>query len=162
MHMTRQEMSVDFEDVTKKAPFSAKSVSNWVHCTLDVIDFQQDYEIAIRIVCRDEACELNRIYRHKNSATNVLSFPADLELPESKKILGDIVLCWPIIEEETRIQNKTIMQHSAHLVVHGVLHLLGWDHIIDSDAKKMEEEEIGILQKLGYSNPYLSQDTQIP
>ena len=155
-------MNVDFEDVTKEASFSADSVNNWVQSTLDAIGFQQDYEIAIRVVCLDEACELNRIYRHKNSATNVLSFPADLELPEGKKILGDIVLCWPVIREEAHIQNKTIMQHSAHLVAHGVLHLLDWDHMTDSDAKKMEAEEISILHKLGYPNPYLSQDTQSP
>lgn len=107
--------------------------------------------IEVAIVLADDAFikSLNNDYRGKDKATNVLSFPS--ELPE----LGDIVLAIETIEKEAKEQGKSFRHHAAHLLVHGFLHLLGYDHIIDKDALKMEQLEIKILKKLGVTNPYL-------
>lgn len=115
-----------------------------------------DAELTIRIVDKAEIQTLNSTYRHKDKPTNVLSFPfetppdVDIETP----ILGDIVICAEVILEEARDQKKTLEAHWAHMIVHGILHLLGYDHENDADATIMENEEIEILKKLGFSNPY--------
>ncbi len=113
-------------------------------------------EVTIRIVDKAEITELNSTYRKKNKPTNVLSFPFDMpeELNDTIPILGDIVICSEVIEEEARAQEKTLEAHWAHMVVHGILHLLGYDHEKDQDAEIMETEEITILQTLGFNNPY--------
>lgn len=113
-------------------------------------------ELTIRIVDKTEITELNSTYRHKNKPTNVLSFPFDMpdELEDEIPLLGDIVICAEVIEEEAREQQKTTEAHWAHMVVHGVLHLLGYDHEEDEDAEVMEAEEVMILKTLGFSNPY--------
>ncbi len=113
-------------------------------------------ELTIRIVDKNEITELNSTYRHKNKPTNVLSFPFDMpeELNEETPILGDIIICAEVIAEEAIAQEKTAEAHWAHMVVHGILHLLGFDHEKDQDALIMEAEEIKILQILGFSNPY--------
>jgi probable rRNA maturation factor len=97
----------------------------------------------LRIVGEREGRELNRIYRKKNYATNVLSFHT-----------GDIVLCHPVIRREARAQEKTLTAHYAHLVVHGVLHLRGYQHEKKRDAARMEAREIRILRRAGFRNPY--------
>lgn len=113
-------------------------------------------ELTIRIVDVDEMVHLNSTYRKKNKPTNVLSFPFDMpsgcemDIP----ILGDIVICADVIKEEALSQHKAVKAHWAHMVVHGVLHLMGYDHEHDLDAEKMEAEEIIILKKLGFDNPY--------
>ncbi|SRR5579883_2185883 len=113
-------------------------------------------ELTIRIVDKDEITTLNTTYRHKNKPTNVLSFPfetpADVEI--EVPLLGDIIICAEVIQEEARDQKKTLDAHWAHMVVHGTLHLLGYDHEKEDDAEKMEQEEIIILKKLGFVNPY--------
>jgi probable rRNA maturation factor len=111
-------------------------------------------EIVIRIVDETESAELNGQYRHKAGPTNVLSFP--FEVPEGipNRLLGDLVICAAVVEREAREQGKTLEAHWAHMVVHGVLHLQGYDHISDSDAAVMEAEEIAILKNLGFPNPY--------
>jgi len=118
----------------------------------------------IRVVNEEEGIDLNQIYRNKNSATNVLSFPYEVpdyaaDIPElqdeySQQHLGDLVLCEKVVIEEAKAQNKTAEQHWAHLIIHGVLHLQGYDHINDDDAVKMESLEIKILESLGFKNPY--------
>lgn len=113
-------------------------------------------ELTLRIVNKDEMTTLNSTYRHKNKPTNVLSFPfempADVEI--DTPILGDIVICAEVIKEEANQQNKSIDAHWAHMIVHGILHLLGYDHENDADAEVMEKEEIAILKGLGFDNPY--------
>ena len=114
-----------------------------------------DSELTIRLVDAEEGQELNRTYRHKDYATNVLSFPA--EVPEGLldiPLLGDLVICVPVVEREAREQNKALEAHWAHLVIHGCLHLLGYDHIDDEEAEEMEGLERQLLAELGYPDPY--------
>lgn len=120
-----------------------------------VSPFQADAEVTIRIVDETESQQLNFDYREKDKPTNVLSFPFQcppgIELP----LLGDLVICAQVVAREAQEQQKTLQAHWAHMVVHGSLHLLGFDHINDADAEEMEAEEIQILQDLGFANPYL-------
>lgn len=111
-------------------------------------------ELTIRIVSRSESRQLNRDYRGKDSATNVLSFPADLPQGIDLPLLGDIVVCAPLVAEEATRQGKSLSDHWAHLTVHGVLHLLGYDHQAEDEAEKMEALEISLLSGLGIDNPY--------
>lgn len=111
-------------------------------------------EITIRIVDEDESETLNKTYRHRSGPTNVLSFPAYLPEAPGHRLLGDIAICAPVIIREADEQNKPATAHWAHMVVHGVLHLLGYDHQNDSEAEIMERLEIRILASLGYRNPY--------
>lgn len=114
-------------------------------------------ECTIRVVGRDEGHELNLTFRQKDKATNVLSFSYDDNDPESDEdYLGDIVLCSPVIEAEADEQGKPLEHHYAHLVVHGILHLCGYDHEKTAEAQKMEQLEIKILAKLNINNPYLN------
>lgn len=152
-------MSIDFEDASGLCPLTETEISQWVETTLHHIGISNDIELALRVVDSAEGQSLNAQYRGRDYATNVLSFPADIELPEGPQILGDVVLCWPVVVNEASAQRKTVTQHSAHLVIHGILHLLGRDHMSENEADAMESEEIGILQKLGYPNPYISEDT---
>jgi probable rRNA maturation factor len=111
-------------------------------------------QLAIRIVDEEEGARLNEQWRHKKGATNVLSFAMsglDLIAPE---ILGDIVICAPVVRHEAEQQTKTLHAHWAHMVVHGVLHLLGYDHTEDAQAEVMERLEIKILKGLDYADPY--------
>ena len=114
--------------------------------------------MTVRIVELDEMTELNEQYRQKAGPTNVLSFPFEsppglpADLVEST--LGDVVVCAAVVMREAAEQGKTLIAHWAHMIVHGTLHLLGYDHIQDSDAKKMESLEIAVLAGLGYANPY--------
>ena len=114
----------------------------------------READLAIRIVDEREGRALNRHYRGKDYATNVLSFPA--ELPEGVKLplLGDLVICAPVVAREASEQGKTVTAHYAHLTVHGVLHLLGWDHEDDKEAEAMEQLEREVLAELGLPDPY--------
>ncbi|KDN12317.1 rRNA maturation RNase YbeY [Snodgrassella communis] len=114
--------------------------------------------IAILLCDEEEACQFNYDFRHKNYATNVLSFALNegenMYLPESNRLHGDLVFCTQVIEKEAIAQHKPLMAHYAHLTVHGTLHLMGYDHIDDDEAEMMEALEIRILHQLGYANPY--------
>jgi len=125
---------------------------SWVDAAL--ADYRKDAELVIRIVDEQESAELNQQYRHKQGPTNILSFP--IELPDGVELdlLGDLVVCAPVLEREALQQHKALIDHWAHIIVHGVLHLLGYDHIEDSDAEQMEALEIAILNKLNIKNPY--------
>ena len=127
-------------------------IQRWVDAALE--GFGQDAEIVVRIVDEQESAELNEQYRHKPGPTNILSFP--VEVPESIELnlLGDLVVCAPVLEKEALEQNKTLIDHWAHIIVHGVLHLLGYDHIDETQAELMESKEITILNTLNIENPY--------
>lgn len=115
----------------------------------------EDVIASLQIVGRDEMQHLNKAYRDKDAPTNVLSFPMQLPDEIDIKLLGDLALCVDVINEEAKVQGKALNAHWAHMVVHGMLHLQGYDHIEDDDAKTMEALEINILEKLGFENPYL-------
>ena len=128
-------------------------------CELALRQRSGDSELTIRLVDEDEGRELNHTWRHKDYATNVLSFPADvpdefLDIP----LLGDLVICVPVVEREATEQGKTPEAHWAHLVIHGCLHLLGYDHIDDAEAEEMESLERDLLAELGYPDPYAGDD----
>ena len=118
---------------------------------------EEDTELSIRIVDKQESQELNHQYRHKNKPTNVLSFPADLPEDIDIKLLGDLVICAPVVEEEAIDQNKSLDAHWAHMVVHGTLHLRGYDHQTDEEAEVMEGIEKRILTGMGFNDPYAEQ-----
>lgn len=110
---------------------------------------------SMQIISREEMQQLNKDYRGKDKPTNVLSFPMQLPEEVDIKLLGDLALCADVIEEEALQQGKSIESHWAHMVVHGMLHLQGYDHINDTEAEAMESMEINILNQLGFENPYL-------
>jgi probable rRNA maturation factor len=112
-----------------------------------------DAELCIRVVNEEESRRLNRDYRDQDAPTNVLSFPAGIDLPDLL-ILGDVVVCASVVQREADAQHKQYEDHFAHMVVHGVLHLLGYDHQADADAAAMERLEIRILDGFGISDPY--------
>mgnify|MGYP001815431420 FL=1 len=112
-------------------------------------------ELTLRLVDREESSQLNGQYRGKDGPTNVLSFPAELPPGIDLPLLGDIVICAPLVAEEARLQGKPPESHWAHLVVHGVLHLLGHDHQTGEEAVKMESLEVELLNSIGIANPYL-------
>jgi probable rRNA maturation factor len=136
---------------------AATSFRRWVAAALD--GRIRDADLAIRIVDAREGRSLNRHFRGKDYATNVLSFPAELPegLPEDVRLplLGDLVLCAPVIAREAREQHKALNAHYAHMTVHGALHLLGWNHEDDTEAECMERLEREILASLGIADPYL-------
>jgi probable rRNA maturation factor len=110
--------------------------------------------IYIRVVGLARSRSLNSRYRRKHRATNVLSFAGAGRLPDDKRMLGELVICAPVVAAEARSQAKPVEAHWAHMTVHGVLHLLGFDHEVAADAAKMESKEVQILDRLGFSNPY--------
>lgn len=135
----------------KKIP-SRYYFRRWINSVLATQ--QKNTEITIRIVNEKESAALNQDYRHKSGSTNILSFP--FEAPPGIPIvyLGDLIICAPLVAKEAKQQNKLLLAHWAHLVIHGILHLLGYDHAHEKEAVKMENIEIVLLQKLGYPNPY--------
>lgn len=130
-------------------------------CATVAYEGEKDGSAVLRIVERDEAQSLNCDYRGKDYATNILSFPSDFSgLPEGvlddedAAYLGDLVVCADVVEEEAIQQKKTIQQHWAHLVIHGILHLQGYDHIDEEEAVLMEGLEVKLLKKIGVPDPY--------
>ena len=129
-----------------RALLARHKVARWIRHALDL-----PAEITVRIVGEEEGRELNRSYRHKDYATNVLTF----DYQQEPIVLADLVLCAPVVEREAREQNKTLEEHYAHLMVHGALHAQGWDHETgEEDAHAMEARETTILAGLGFADPY--------
>ena len=128
------------------------SIKRWISAAIR--DERDESELSIRIVDEKESAEFNQRYRGKSGATNVLSFPFDAVTPEPLPILGDLVICAPVVAREASEQQKTTDAHWAHIVIHGVLHLLGYDHIEDQDAERVESLETAIMLALDFPPPY--------
>ena len=147
-------IDVDVQYATGFPDFPDKSqLKHWVETALE--DLQENAVLTIRIVDEDEATQLNEQWRKSQGPTNVLSFVYEGEPEIAPDLLGDIVVCAPVVAREAKEQNKNIDAHWAHMVIHGVLHLNGFDHIKPEDADCMESLEIKILEELNYNNPYL-------
>lgn len=131
---------------------SLNDLERWVQAAL-LKDYKQ-LEQLIRITDKDEIQALNKDYRGKDKTTNILSFPAEQHDFLAYECLGDLVICADVVEAEAKEQNKSVNDHWAHLIVHGMLHLQGYDHIDPTEADKMEALEIKILQTIGVANPY--------
>lgn len=131
----------------------SKQFQLWLEAAL--LPFVEEAEVTVRVVDEAESQQLNHSYRGKEKPTNVLSFPFQCPPGIEMSLLGDLVICAPVVAHEAQEQSKTTDAHWAHMVVHGCLHLLGFDHIKDDEAEQMEAEEIQILQQLGFANPYL-------
>lgn len=137
-----------------------EDIHRWISATLNCSDLacqnpaNTSYEVSVRIVNADEITELNHHYRQKNSATNVLSFPAEFPEDVNVPLLGDIVICAQVVADEAQQQHISLQAHWAHMLVHGTLHLLGYDHIKDADAEIMEDLETKILTEMDYPSPY--------
>ncbi|MBK1685767.1 MULTISPECIES: rRNA maturation RNase YbeY [Rhodoferax] len=128
-----------------RAALPRHKVIKWIRHAL-----QDDAEITVRIVDAEEGQALNRDYRQKDYATNVLTF----DYTQEPIVTADLVLCAPVVAKEAKEQNKTLEEHYAHLLVHGTLHAQGWDHDEDEDAQVMELRESEIMARLGFENPY--------
>lgn len=131
---------------------SEEQFLEWVTAATE--KYAKPIEVTIRLVGLDESQTLNNQYRNKNKPTNVLSFPAEAHDFLDEVFLGDLVICVPVVEQEAHEQQKAINAHWAHLVIHGLLHLQGYDHIDDHDAELMESTEVKLLTGLGFDNPY--------
>lgn len=139
------------------------AVLKYIAQTLTAISFDQACDISVRLVDSAESHELNFYYRQKDKPTNVLSFAS--ELPDEiaqmleQKPLGDLAICIPVVVQEAAEQHKTAEAHFAHMVVHGVLHLMGYDHELgEQEAHAMEAIEIEVMQRLGFNNPYAADE----
>ena len=129
-----------------------EQIMQWLNVILP--QFMDNAEITIRIVDEQESQQLNNTYRHKDKPTNVLSFPFESPIEIEVPLLGDLIICKQVVEAEAKEQDKSLTSHWAHMIVHGCLHLLGYDHILDEEAEEMENIEIDIMQQLGFDNPY--------
>lgn len=149
-------------DVQREASLPAPKdelIERAAKAALSAAGIERVCEVSLRVVDADEIQTLNRQYRSKNSPTNVLSFPAEfppeLEIP----LLGDVVICAAVVKAEACEQSKPIEAHWDHMIVHGVLHLLGYDHELEQEAIEMEALEVQILAQLGWPSPYLPAGT---
>lgn len=147
------QVEIQAAGVPKSADFRG-----WLQAALSAAGARRPCEVVIRVVDAAESQALNHQYRGKDKPTNILSFPSDLpdavfeQLPRAP--LGDMVICAPVVATEAAEQGKTLRAHWAHMTVHGLLHLLGYDHIEDDEAEEMEALERQILAVLGYDDPY--------
>ncbi len=150
-------LELDLQLATQAPTPSEDDLRIW--CELALRQRSADSELTIRLVDDAEGRELNHTWRQKDYATNVLSFPADvpdelLDIP----LLGDLVICVPVVAREAAEQGKALDAHWAHLVIHGCLHLLGYDHIDDAEAEEMEALERELLAELGHPDPYIDDE----
>lgn len=150
MTLNQLQLSLQFgpsaEAAAHRELLSRSRVTRWIRHALAV-----DAEITVRIVDAEEGQKLNREYRQKDYATNVLTF----DYQQEPTVMADLVLCAPVVEREAREQNKTLEEHYAHLLVHGTLHAQGWDHeTSEADAEEMEAYESDIMKEMGYEDPY--------
>ncbi|MGZ3236651.1 MAG: rRNA maturation RNase YbeY [Burkholderiaceae bacterium] len=144
-------LSVQYPDPRLQEVATRVKVRRWINTVLFA-----PAEFTIRFVNAEEGRTLNRDYRNKDYATNVLTF-AYTEEEDSEVTQADIILCTDVLQKEAAEQKKTVEEHTAHLVIHGVLHAQGYDHENDDEASEMEEIEIEALARLGFNNPYINQ-----
>lgn len=135
-------------------PITDDLIMLWAKTTLQSL--QPTAELTIRLVEPEEMIHLNHSYRQQNKPTNVLAFPANLPktVRLARPLLGDVVICPQVLLEESQAQSIPLEAHWAHIVIHGILHLVGYDHIKPEEARIMEEREVTLLTELGYDNPY--------
>ncbi len=153
-------VSVQYAVAQHDAP-AAAAIKRWVAAALP----ERSGTVTVRIVDEQEGATLNRSYRHQHGATNVLSFPFDPPVGVAASVqdyLGDIVICAPVVTREAREQHKASEAHWAHMVVHGCLHLAGYDHRREAEARSMETLETRIMNKLSYPDPYLEHKSTSP
>jgi probable rRNA maturation factor len=161
--MVQVDVQTVLENAEQQDVPDAGHIQTWVNAAVqqaesDGLTAKTATQMTVRIVEQDEMTGLNEQYRQKTGATNVLSFPFEtppgmpVDLMEAE--LGDVVVCAAVVMREAAEQGKTLIAHWAHMIVHGTLHLLGYDHIQNNDAQKMESLEIIVLAGLGYENPY--------
>ena len=153
-------LRVDLSRASRMRAPSTGDIRDWAGAALG--RRARGRELAVRIVGARESRRLNARYRGRDEPTNVLSFPAAEHLariaptPAARPPLGDLVLCSSVVASEARRQGKSLRAHWAHLIVHGALHLIGYDHVQPLDARRMERREIAVLRRLGFANPYRS------
>jgi len=144
---------LDFQIATTSKQLPTETMfKTWVDAVLK--DPSQNSEIVIRIVDEQEMIQFNEQYRNKKGVTNILSFPFEAPEGVESDLLGDLLVCAAVVESEAELQKKELEHHWAHMIVHGVLHLIGYDHINDTEAEEMEALEIKILKTIKIDNPY--------
>lgn len=151
--MSRLRLCIQRASETAGMP-ADRTLRRWANLAWEVLEQTRDGEIHLRIVDAEEMQTLNRQYRNRDYATNVLSFPAELPPELQLPLLGDIALCAPVVMREATEQNKVPRAHWAHLLIHGILHLLGHDHQDDREAAAMERLETQVLARLDFPPPY--------
>jgi probable rRNA maturation factor len=151
MPARRLELDVSYAARQPWVP-SPRQLSGWAAAALAPL--RRSAVLSVRIVGRARSRSLNARYRHKDKATNVLSFGGAGTAPDGRCFLGELVICAPVVAEEALAQGKSLQAHWAHMIVHGVLHLLGLDHERRAEALKMAAREVQILDRLGFSDPY--------
>ena len=147
-------VTVDIQTASAEPVPDEDDIRHWVRAALAGRMSGDAAEVSVRLVDEPEMAALNQNYRDKAGATNVLSFPAEMPAGVTTPLLGDIVICVPVVSREAAEQDKTLDAHWAHMAVHGSLHLLGYDHVDDEEAEVMEALETQILQQLHYNCPY--------
>jgi probable rRNA maturation factor len=145
---------VDIQTACSQPVPAEEDIRRWIAAALHGRSTQEQVEVSVRLVDSDEMARLNETYRGKTGATNVLSFPAGLPAELAIPLLGDIVICAPVVRAEAVQQGKTERAHWAHMTIHGTLHLLGYDHLKEEEATIMEALESAILSELNYACPY--------
>lgn len=146
------QIDIESNSASQRIP-DAGLLESWISAALRSQRLEEA-EVSLYIVDEDESQELNAQYRGKDKPTNVLSFPADIPEEVGIPLLGDLVVCAPVVEREASEQSKSLEAHWAHMLVHGCLHLLGFDHVLDDEAEAMEALETEIITGLGFPAPY--------
>jgi probable rRNA maturation factor len=154
--------TIDIQNATAvKLPVSKKILREWAKITLN--NTHERHELTLRFVDKEEIRTLNRTYRQQDKPTNVLAFPSAIpdEIKKIHPFLGDVIVCPEVLEEESINQKIPLIAHWAHIIIHGILHLLGHDHIHDEETEIMQNLEIKRLAELGFDNPYHTEDHSI-
>jgi probable rRNA maturation factor len=147
----RLELDVSYAARRPWAP-SSRQLARWAAAAL--APMRRSMVLSVRVVGEARSRSLNAHFRRKDKPTNVLSFSGPGSVPDGRYFLGELVICAPVVAREALTQEKTLESHWAHMTVHGVLHLLGFDHERQAEAVKMTAKEIQILDRLGFSDPY--------